>query len=118
MMRLLQLSNLAARCAHWLSVSMLGVALSATGCMTEVEDEEFVDEPDDVGFAQHDLSAGVESEEDGGFDDDDGTWLPVPPEGNVDLPHDSIDALFEPQPQPWDGEEGMQESGKGDHGGE
>lgn len=96
-------------------VAMLLSALLLSGCMTDVEDD-YADETDDLGFVQYDLDAQMPSGQ-GEAEDDDRVMLPLGG-SNVDVPDEQFDSLFEPQPQPWDGEEGMQESGNGDQSGE
>lgn len=96
---------------------VLGCALLASGCMTDVEDE-YADETDDLGYAQHDLAAKLQTGE-GEPEEGDDERVTLPTAGSsVGVPDEELDSLFEPQPQPWDGEEGMQKSGNGDPGGE
>jgi len=96
----------------------LGTALLLSGCMTDVEDE-WADETDDLGYAHHDLGAELPSDEGEGEGKGVEARAKLPTAGSsVDVPDEQFDeSLFEPQPQPWDGEEGMQESDDGEHQG-
>lgn len=99
-----------------LGLTLVSSALLVSGCMTDVEDE-YADETDDLGFVQHDLGAQMPSGE-GEAEEDDGRVMLPTGTSSVDVADEQFNSLFEPQPQPWDGEEGMQESGNGDQSGE